>query len=72
MMTSSRAASVVITSDSDNVRHEDRDWRRHHRDREHRRHWGHERKCRVKVERRWRHGHMVVRQVKVCNRGNDW
>lgn len=67
----SNAASVVITSD-DNVRQGDREWRHHHRDREHWRHWKHARKCRVKIVKRWHHGHVVIREVKVCNRGNGW
>ena len=68
----SQAASVVITTDNGHVRDRDRDWRHHHRDRDHWRHWKHARKCRVKVERHWRHGHMVVRKVKICRTGNDW
>jgi Ni/Co efflux regulator RcnB len=68
----SQAASVVITTDNDNMRHRDRDWRHHHRDREQWRHWKHARKCQVRIEKRWRHGHMVVRKVKICRSGNGW
>lgn len=77
----SQAASVVITTDDGNMRHDDRYWRHHHRDREQWRHhrdreygrdWRHGRKCRVKVEKRWHHGRMVVREVKVCSTGNRW
>ena len=69
----SKAASVVITTD-DNMRHDDRYWRHHHRDRdrEHWRHRNHARKCKVKIEKRWRHGHMVVREIKVCRANRDW
>jgi len=80
MSVPSKAASLVITTD-DNMRHDDRDWRRHHRDRDRdhwrdrdRDHWrgrGHHRKCRVMIEKRWHHGRQVIREVKVC-RGNDW
>ena len=66
----SQAASVVIKTDNDNMRH--RDLRHHHRDREHWRHWKNARKCRVKVERHWRHGQMVVRKVTVCKTRNNW
>ncbi|MDG4896277.1 MULTISPECIES: hypothetical protein [unclassified Mesorhizobium] len=68
----SQAASVVITTDNGSMRHDDRYWRHHHRDRDHWRHWKHARKCRVKIEKRWRHGHVVVRKVKICRSGNDW
>jgi Ni/Co efflux regulator RcnB len=66
----SKAASVVITTDDDNMRHDDRYWRHHHRDhwRDHR----HDRKCRVKIEKHWRNGHPVIREVKVCKMRNDW
>ena len=75
MSVPSKAASLVITTDNDNMRHDDRYWRHHHRDRD-RDHWrdrdrGHDRKCRVKIEKRWHHGRPVIREVKVC-RGNDW
>jgi hypothetical protein len=67
----SKAASVTITTD-DNMRHDRNYWRHHHRDREDWRHRHHARKCKVKIEKRWRHGHMVVRKVKVCRVNRDW
>jgi Ni/Co efflux regulator RcnB len=75
MSVPSKAASVVITTDNDNMRHDDRYWRHHHRDRD-RDHWrdrdrGHDRKCRVKIEKRWHNGHPVIREVKIC-RGDDF
>lgn len=63
----SQAASVTITTDNGGMRHDDRYWRHHHRG-----HWKHARKCRVKVERHWRHGHMIVRKVKICKVDRDW
>lgn len=68
----SKAASLTITTDDGSMRHDDRYWRHHNRDREHWRHWRHDRKCRVKVERRWRNHHWVVREVKICRSYNDW
>jgi len=78
MSVPSKAASLVITTD-DNMRHDDRYWRHHHRDRDHwrdrdRDHWRdreHDRRCRVKIVKRWHHGHPVIREVKLC-RSNDW
>ena len=74
MSVPSKAASLVITTDDDNMRHDDSYWRHHHRDRD-RDHWRdrrHDRKCRVKIEKRWHNGHPVIREVKVCKINNDW